>query len=105
MNPGEIDPFKLMDEAYRLFREARAWSRGGPVDETTAQWLMTAEAWDFFRAEVERDTYSMAVRPGMRRLMGIPIRLTCDDDPNTPLIQLVMEPRIEPRFSAGRLGR
>jgi hypothetical protein len=82
------DDFKLplIEEAYRLMHSAVANSSRSRLDERTSLWLSS----DFFPG--------VAYKSNRRKeLLGIPVRLTYDDDDDVPMIQLVMEPTARPR--------
>ncbi|WJI43700.1 hypothetical protein NL532_24140 [Mesorhizobium sp. C120A] len=97
------DMFKLsfMEEAHLLRRTACANSRSSKLDERTSMWVIRMEAWRDFMAS--SDFLTVAVVSTQRlhgrrnELLGLPVRLTIDDEPDVPMIQLVMEPEAKPR--------
>lgn len=64
------------------------------VDEQSAVFLLTEKAW---RDIISSADYAFAIDMHRKRLFGIPIRVTHDDEPDTPRIQLLMEPQLSPR--------
>lgn len=94
------DDFKLplVEEAHRLRLGALEHSGGSRLDPKTTMWVIRKEAWRDFQCSAD---FLRTVQFGpttRNELMGLPVRLTIDDSPDTPLIQLVMEPKIMPRF-------
>lgn len=89
----------ISGEFQRLYRETQFQTKGGlSLDRNSAMWLVRLEAWEMFQREMARSgTVSEIART--RTLMGIPIRVTVDDDPDTPAVQLFMEPVFLPRIT------
>lgn len=94
--------YSLMDEAYRLRVSAIAESHGVSLDERSAMWVIKDDAWREMRRHesLNMTTFAGGGRP-MNRLFGLPVRVTIGDDDDTPMIQLVMEPRMMPRHTYG----
>lgn len=93
------DDFRLslVEEAYRLRRGALAQSGGYQLDPKTAMWVIRLDAWRESQASADFlkvVQYGPTVR---NELLGLPVRLTIDDSPDAPMIQLVMEPHVGPR--------
>ena len=86
----------LLDDAYRLRMAAIKHSKGHELDPKTAIWVMTIDAWLEILRHKDYTASGLIQDPnmerGQKRLMGLPVRTTIDDDPDTPMIQLVMEP-------------
>ena len=99
------DMFKLtfIEEAHRLRRTALANSVTSKLDARTSMWVIREEAWRDF--QISSDfltvaTFSSQRMDGRRNeLLGLPVRLTIEDEPDAPMIQLVMEPEAKPRVS------
>lgn len=82
----------LLDEAYRLRSSVMAVSRlGVNLERSSALWVIRLDAWKELRRHQD---YSSAVQCQPNRLFNLPVRLTIDDDPDTPMIQLLMEPQL-----------
>ena len=96
----EMFRMPLVDEAYRMRALVHLdgdWIR---TDSSTAMWIIRDEAWREFRAS--QDFIQMQDMSSRRReLLGLPVRLTYDDSPDTPMIQLVMEHKVAPRARRG----
>lgn len=90
------DDFKLtvMEEAWRLRRSALARSATHTLDERTAIWVIRMDAWRELKMSADY-VNSISIGVGRRKeLMGLPVRVTIDDEPDVPMIQLVMEPEM-----------
>jgi hypothetical protein len=83
--------YDLFAEAKRLWHHARAVSRSGPLDEKTSMWVIRMEAWREMRLCDDHRYLDMHRR---NQLLGLPVRLTIDDEPDVPMLQLVMEPLV-----------
>ena len=104
-DPTKRDPWKpenfeltILVEAHRLRMLAMSESRSHSLDPRTSFWVARREAW----LELMRDVrYGRMIAPlGQTRrkeLFGLPVRVTVDDEPDVPLIQLVMEPMTRAR--------
>lgn len=92
------DDFKhtALDEAWRLRQMAIAHARNGfDLDEKTAMWVMTDAGWREIVASADYAASHMTTAPKHPlTLFGLPVRLTYGDAPDTPAIQLVMEPMV-----------
>lgn len=92
---SETIAIAIMEDANRLRHYAIARSGRQNLDPKTSMWLITHDAWQHLKASSYfRTMIGAAVDRRARTLMGTPFRVTIDDDPNTPLIQLVMEPSL-----------
>jgi len=89
----------LIDEAHRLLYWAVAQSSRSRLDEKTSMWVIKRDAWLKFMSSQESARLLVVDLTGARRneLLGLPVRLTIGDEPDVPMIQLVMEPMIAPR--------
>lgn len=99
--------FDLLHHARMLQRYALAESSGRPLDPKTSQWVIRREAWNEFRQAMDFLTVTGAVQINSRAaawtLLGLPVRITVDDHPDTPMVQLVMEPMLyHPRTTSAR---
>jgi hypothetical protein len=99
-DPWGPEDFELtiLVEANRLRMLAIAESRSNSLDPKTSFWVARREAW----IDLMRDARygRMIVQSGLSRrkeLFGLPVRVTVDDEPDVPLIQLVMEPMVRAR--------
>ena len=89
--------FDLLEEAYRLRRQALARSSHCELDANTSMWVIRREAWRDLLASAD---FVNSIRSGptlRNELLGLPVRLTINDEPDVPMIQLVMEPMLRPR--------
>ena len=86
--------FDLLHHAQQIRSLAMAISRSHELDTNTAQWIVTETAWREFQMRRDFLTHISFDSGGKTRneLMGLPVRVTFRDDPDTPPIQLVMEP-------------
>lgn len=92
------DDFKmpLIEEAYRQRHWALSHSRSHKLDPQTSLWIIRVEAWREFQLSADF-VKSISIGPKHRlELLGLPVRLTINDEPDVPMIQLVMEPMISP---------
>lgn len=91
--------FDLLHHAAQLRHRAMNQTSSTYLDEKTTQWIITETAWREF--QMSRDFLQNVTfdRGGKTKnmLMGLPVRVTFRDDPDTPPIQLVMEPLLSPR--------
>ena len=88
----------IVEEANRLRRHKIAVSRSSqtPLDERSTMWVMRMEAWQELISLSE--IFALGICDVQRKtLFNWPVRLTVDDHPDTPMIQLVMEPLIHMR--------
>ena len=80
----------LFQECMALWHQTVAQTTVCSLEETSAMWIMREEAWRAIcqRSEIMRtmETYKA------KQLMGLPVRITYQDHPDTPMVQLVMEP-------------
>lgn len=81
----------IMDEAYRLRHFALRQYRTHDLDEKSAMWVIRSEAWDELRKWAD---FVGGLDYRANQLMGLPVRVTIYDSPDTPMIQLVMEPTL-----------
>lgn len=91
--------FSLMEEAYRLRHMTVATTGSAALDAKTSFWVIRIEAWrEFMRSADFMNTVRIA-QDGKHRneLLGLPVRLTVDDEPDVPMVQLVMEPMLAVR--------
>lgn len=104
-DPTKQDPWKPEDfeltilvEARRLRMLAFAEGRTHSLDPKTSFWVARREAWiDLMRdARYARDV-NFGSTTRRKELFGLPVRVTVDDEPDVPLIQLVMEPMVRAR--------
>lgn len=96
MTPEDFK-FTLTEQAHRLRQHAIAMSHTHRLDEKTSQWLVKDHAWrDLIRSADYNQHLEIDFNPQRMRktLLGLPVRVTVDDDPETPDIQLVMEPQL-----------
>lgn len=93
--PGDFE-LSLISEARQQFAYAIRFSHRH-LDPKTSFWVIKQSAWlEFIRA---MDIH-MVIQCGPTRrkeLMGLPVRITVDDEPDVPMIQLVMEPKVDRR--------
>jgi hypothetical protein len=101
MTPNDFG-LSMIEQAYRKRASAHAVSRGVPLDERAAYWLVPIEHQPRLYSELEAQR-SLIFDQSTRRatLYGLPIRFTVGDPPETPEIQLVMEPE---SYVAARMG-
>ena len=88
----------LLDEAYRQHRlvESQASSFGRPLDADGAFWVVTRDAWIEFQRSADMISHIQFGPDRRRELFGLPVRVTFDDEPDVPRVQLVMEPALQP---------
>lgn len=88
--------FKLLDHALMLQRSYIRQNKSGHA-LIGAQWIIRSEAWREFQASADFVTHVKFARNGVMKneLLGLPVRVTIDDQPETPMVQLVFEPLLE----------
>jgi hypothetical protein len=87
--------FRLMERAHMLRRQAIARSAGHQLDPKTTMWVIRREAWREFLMSQDYLEHMQSCKE--KKLLDLPVRVTVDDDPDTPMVQLVMEPLLEAR--------
>jgi hypothetical protein len=88
--------YSALSDARRQYYSALQHSCSSELDPKTSFWVITMNGWNELRRDVE---LQMVLRLGPSRrkeLMGLPVRVTVDDEPDVPMIQLVMEPKVSP---------
>lgn len=89
----------IMAEARQQYHYALAnTAPGGWLDPKTCFWVITEPGWTELLREI-RD-YAVCIssgKVGRKTLLGLPVRVTFNDEPDIPMVQLVMEPKIIPR--------
>jgi hypothetical protein len=94
----------MLAQAYQLKAAAISRSASGNIlDQNTCTWLVRDDCRDLLMREIDPLLAQENRQPKML-LMGIPIRFTVRDEPDTPELQLVMEPLLSPRQAAIRGG-
>lgn len=95
--------FSMMEEALHLHHMTVATTGRAALDAKTAFWVIRIEAWREFMRSADFMNTVRITQDGKHRneLLGLPVRLTIDDEPDVPMIQLVMEPLI----AAGTMRR
>jgi len=84
-------------QAYAIKIRAISMSETHKLDHKTAVWVITYSAWMSFLEDMSRSPVDFLPSRN-KTLLGIPVRITVEDDPETPEIQLLMEPLLrEPR--------
>jgi hypothetical protein len=79
----------ILDEAFQIVRTHEALSRDGRLlDPRSMMWIIR---WDGWRDIIASRDFATVADIERRTLFNIPVRVTVDDHPDTPLIQLVME--------------
>jgi hypothetical protein len=73
------EAYRIRDQIFRRFG-SDVW------DEKTAGWLIREEAW---MAILRDEGRHMSVSFGAKTLLGLPIRVTHNDTPETPMLQVV----------------
>lgn len=91
MTPDDFK-FQLLDHARALRHSALERSKTNDLDPATSQWVVTYAAWRDFKTSKDFLNAVIVIEPGKMKLLGLPVRITVDDDPLTPPVQLVMEP-------------
>lgn len=89
----------IMNELLNQRRMAIAQGSTHQLDDRTSFWVIRREAWiEILRSS---DAYqSIQSRSDKRKeIMGLPVRITVDDEPDVPMVQLVMEPMMMARKS------
>lgn len=88
--------YSILSEAKHQYFCALKHSSERHLDPKTAFWVVTMNGWKDIKRDL--DVYMVAqLRPNSRKeLMGLPVRVTIDDEPDIPMIQLVMEPKVPP---------
>jgi hypothetical protein len=86
----------MLAQAYQLKAAAISRSASGNIlDQNTCTWLVRDDCRDLLMREIDPLLAPENRHPKML-LMGIPIRFTVRDEPDTPELQLVMEPILAP---------
>ena len=82
----------LLSEAYQQHHYAMKYCNTHELDQRTSFWVVRRNAWmELLRSE--DFLTSVDFNPQHRKeLMGLPVRLTIEDESDVPIIQLVMEP-------------
>lgn len=87
----------IVNEIRQQRLMAIAQGRTHQLDEKTSFWVVRREAWiEIMRSE---DVYT-SLQIGYHRrkeIMGLPVRITVDDETDVPMVQLVMEPMMKAR--------
>lgn len=99
LTPGDFK-FQLLEHAHVLRRHAIALSPGKyPLDPKSSMWVIREEAWKEFLMSEQFLMHAARGKDGRvkKELLGLPVRITFDDEPDTPMVQLVMEPLLEAR--------
>ena len=91
MKPADFG-LSMMDQAHRLRRHAVAVSRTTELDAKTCMWLVRND--HKYRLYDELSAADLVDVRGVNtvELLGLPVRFTVGDPPETPELQLVMEP-------------
>jgi len=91
--------FDLLHHAAQLRHWALERSNSHELDPKTTQWIITETAWREFLMSRDFVSHITFDNDGKTRntLMGLPVRVTFSDDPDTPPVQLVMEPLLYAR--------
>ena len=90
-------------QAYAIKIRAISMSGTHKLDHKTAVWVITYSAYRSFLEDMSLMSYGARdsaadLHSRNKTLLGIPVRITVEDDPETPEIQLLMEPLLkEPR--------
>lgn len=90
----------VYNELCRLKVAAESHCNGVDLDQTTALWLLTEAAYiSFVRPRARMLLICTMDETNLRpvKILGLPYRITTRDDPDTPLVQLVMEPTARKR--------
>ena len=99
MKPEDFQ-LSILEDAYRLRRHAMQRSQTHELDPRTSMWVIRDTGWRELMMACGYLNY-IVCEPGpkstRRELLGLPVRVTIDDDPDVPMIQLVMEPMMVPR--------
>ena len=96
MTPDDFK-FDLLHHAFALRQAALTWSKSNDLDPKTSVWVVTGAAWREFRAseDIMCGDLSIDHRTCRITLMGLPVRITINDEEGTPPVQLFMEPMFE----------
>lgn len=93
--PGDFELSSISEARQQLAYAIRFSPR--ELDPKTSFWVIKRSAWlELIRA---MDIH-MVIQCGPTRrkeLMGLPVRATIDDEPDVPMIQLAMEPKVDRR--------
>lgn len=101
--PRQLTPadfkFQLLEHAHFLRGHAIARGHGYDLDPKSTLWLIREEAWREFLMSPEFLMHAQHGKDGRveKKLLGLPVRLSFEDDPDTPMVQLLMEPLLEAR--------
>lgn len=94
-----------MEEAYRLLHHTIARSGPHELDPKSAMFLIRREVWMDILKHLDMMMGRMPSPYAPRELFGVPVRITVFDPPDTPMVQLVMEPTAcEPRIAKAPLS-
>lgn len=97
MTPDDFK-FDLMEHAYALRRQAMARSASHDLDPATCTWVITDRAWREFQKSADILTaVEVNLRDSSRRLLGLRVRITVDDEAGTTPVQLLMGPLLAAR--------
>ncbi|MEN6302281.1 MAG: hypothetical protein ABFD96_06110 [Armatimonadia bacterium] len=92
MKPEDFTKGTMYEQAHRLRYAAIAQNKSGnDLDEKTAMWLVRVERKHDLLKEIHDHGDYFAIQRGIK-LLGLPVRFTVGDSPDTPELQLVMEP-------------
>lgn len=98
MTPSDFE-FDLLAHAHALYTQAQSYSASHDLDPKTCVWLVTYDAW---RHAMRSPSIAYVLahsegRNSTRRIYGIHVRITVEDEDGTPPIQLLMEPLVRRR--------
>lgn len=87
--------FQLLEHAHAIRRDHQ---RDDRFRNETRVWLIRMEAWREFRMSRDYvDSFAEVYdKDGVarRELLGFPVRITYEDVPDAPMIQLLVEPKL-----------
>lgn len=90
LTPEWFAKHSLLNEARQQIHHAIARSSGFDLDKSTAFWIVRMEGWRDLARDLEFNIFATGYP--RKTLLGLPVRISIDDEPDVPLIQLVMEP-------------
>ena len=97
MKPEDFK-FELLEHAYALRRQIMARTASHNLDPKTCTWFVTDRAWREFKMSADILSHvQIDLRSSRKQLLGLPVRVTVDDEEGTPPVQLLMEPLLSPK--------
>lgn len=86
----------LWEDVHRQYALGLRRAENSGLDPKSALWIIRRDAWRWLRAAADSlDSFTHNPETGYRRLLGLPVRLTIGDEPDMPMVLLVMEVKMK----------